>query len=72
MLKRFSQSAGVRRRIGEALAANPRSVARASASDTGTPDQDPARRHVPFIDAMWHGQHVMVPFGKHPTWRSAC
>jgi len=67
MLKRFSQSAGVRRRIGGALASYLTFVARTSPLVLDPPDGlDRARRHVPFIVAMWHGQHFMVPFGK-PT-----
>jgi lysophospholipid acyltransferase (LPLAT)-like uncharacterized protein len=66
MLKRLSQSDGVRRFIGESLARYLTFVARTSRPLVIDPPDayERVRRSVPFIAAMWHGQHFMVPFGR--------
>jgi hypothetical protein len=66
MLKRLSQSDGVRRVVGESLAAYLTFVARTSRPLVIDPPDahEQVRRLVPFIVAMWHGQHFMVPFGR--------
>lgn len=66
MLKRLSQSAGVRRVIGESLAGYLTFVARTSRPLVVDPPDayDRVRHMVPFVVAMWHGQHFMVPFGR--------
>lgn len=33
--------------------------------------EDSVRPELPVIVAMWHGQHLMVPFGR-PDWMKAC
>lgn len=66
MLKRLSKSDGVRRWIGAALADYLTFVARTSRPLVIDPPDayERLRQSVPFIVAMWHGQHFMVPFGR--------
>jgi lysophospholipid acyltransferase (LPLAT)-like uncharacterized protein len=65
MLKRLSQSDGVRRFVGETLARYLQFVRRTSPLTLDPPDlYERVRPHEPFIVTMWHGQHFMVPFGR--------
>lgn len=65
MLKRLSQSDGVRRFVGETLARYLMFVRRTSPLTIEPADlYERVRPHQPFIVTMWHGQHFMVPFGR--------
>ena len=63
MLKRVGQSRTVQRMAGETLAAWLRFV-HATSRFADWPDDlyAPIRGEYPYIVAMWHGQHFLVPF----------
>jgi lysophospholipid acyltransferase (LPLAT)-like uncharacterized protein len=63
MLKRIGQSRIVQRIAGEALAGWLRVVFRTSRfTDSPADLYGPIRDEYPYIVAMWHGQHFLVPF----------
>src|SRR6478735_5570226 len=63
MLKRIGQSSTVQRVAGEALAGWLRLVHGTSRFVDDPPDlYGPIRDEYPYIVAMWHGQHFLVPF----------
>jgi lysophospholipid acyltransferase (LPLAT)-like uncharacterized protein len=63
MLKRIGQSKGVQGLAGEALAAYLRFVHSTSRFVDDPADlYGPIRGEYPYIVAMWHGQHFLVPF----------
>jgi lysophospholipid acyltransferase (LPLAT)-like uncharacterized protein len=63
MLKRLGQSKTVQRLAGETLAAWLR-VVHATSRFVSLPEDlyAPIRGEYPYIVAMWHGQHFLVPF----------
>lgn len=63
MLKKIGQSALVQRLVGEGLALWLRFIRATSRfSDSPADLYGPIRDHYPYIVAMWHGQHFLVPF----------
>lgn len=72
MLKRIGRSAPVQAALGNLLAGYLRLVGRTSRLVLEPPDLfdrlDPQK---PFICALWHGQHFMIPLGKRPQDRYA-
>jgi lysophospholipid acyltransferase (LPLAT)-like uncharacterized protein len=63
MLKRIGQAKAVQKVAGEALAAWLRFVRATSRFADDPPDlYGPLRDQYPYIVAMWHGQHFLVPF----------
>ena len=72
MLKRFGRSPAVQAALGWLFAAYLRLVQRTNAF--GTDPSDLFARldaDLPFICALWHGQHFMIPLGKRPQDRYA-
>jgi lysophospholipid acyltransferase (LPLAT)-like uncharacterized protein len=64
---RFAQEA-----IGRTLAGYLRLVRRTNRFVTEPADiLDQVRPELPLIFAMWHGQHIMIPFAR-PDWMPAC
>src|SRR6478752_3915244 len=63
MLKKIGQSALVQRLVGEGLALWLRFI-RVTSRFTDQPADlyGPIRDNYPYIVAMWHGQHFLVPF----------
>ncbi len=72
MLKRIGRSAPVQTALGRLLAGYLRLVGRTSTLVLDPPDLferlDP---QMPYICALWHGQHFMIPLGKRPQDRYA-
>ncbi|MHB2167014.1 lysophospholipid acyltransferase family protein [Alsobacter sp. R-9] len=72
MLKGIGRSAPVQAALGRMLAGYLRVVGRTSRVVLDPPDLfqrlDPLK---PFICALWHGQHFMIPLGKRPQDRYA-
>ena len=63
MLKKIGQSALVQRLVGEGLALWLRFIRVTSRfSDSPADLYGPIRAQYPYIVAMWHGQHFLVPF----------
>ena len=72
MLKRIGQSQGVQTLLGRLLAAYLRLVKRTNRFSFDPPDlYEQLDREAPFICALWHGQHFMIPLGKRPQDRYA-
>ncbi len=72
MLKRLGRSAPVQTALGRMLAGYLRLVGRTSRLVLDPPDLfDRLDREKPFICALWHGQHFMIPLGKRPQDRYA-
>lgn len=58
--------------IGRLLAGYLRLVQRTNRITIEPPDiYDNVRPELPLIIAMWHGQHIMIPFAR-PDWMPAC
>jgi hypothetical protein len=72
MLTGLLGSAPVQSGLGRLLAAYLRLVGRTNRFVTDPPDLfDRLDREKPFICALWHGQHFMIPLGKRPQDRYA-
>jgi lysophospholipid acyltransferase (LPLAT)-like uncharacterized protein len=72
MLTGLLRSAPVQSGLGRLLAAYLRLVGRTNRFVTDPPDLfDRLDREKPFICALWHGQHFMIPLGKRPQDRYA-
>lgn len=72
MLKRLGRSAPVQAALGRLLAGYLRLVGRTSTVVLDPPDLfDRLGPQTPFICALWHGQHFMIPLGKRPQDRYA-
>ncbi len=69
MLKRIGRHPRVLSGIGSFLATYLQFVYRTNRFVIEPSDaHDRVSEHLPVIVAMWHGQHFMVPFAKHPDW----
>jgi lysophospholipid acyltransferase (LPLAT)-like uncharacterized protein len=69
MLKRIGRSDGVRRLIGETLAAYLLFVRRTNPLALEPADMyERVKAELPVIVAMWHGQHFMMPFARPDGW----
>lgn len=69
MLKQLGRSSAVRRVAGEALAAYLLLIRHTGTLVLDPPDMyDEMLRRSPFIVAMWHGQHFMMPFARPKDW----
>jgi lysophospholipid acyltransferase (LPLAT)-like uncharacterized protein len=72
MLKNFGQSPWVQAKLGRLLAGYLRFVKRTNRFSVDPPDlYDRLDADAPFICALWHGQHFMIPLGKRPQDRYA-
>lgn len=72
MLKRMGRSAPVQAGLGRLLAGYLRLVGRTSTLVLDPPDLfERIEPQMPFICALWHGQHFMIPLGKRPQDRYA-
>src|SRR4051794_31908526 len=72
MLKSFGQSPWVQAQLGRLLAAYLRLVKRTNRFSVDPPDLfERLDADKPFICALWHGQHFMIPLGKRPQDRYA-
>jgi lysophospholipid acyltransferase (LPLAT)-like uncharacterized protein len=72
MLKRIGRAAPVQAALGNLLASYLRLVGRTSRLVLDPPDLfDRLEPNTPFICALWHGQHFMIPLGKRPQDRYA-
>jgi lysophospholipid acyltransferase (LPLAT)-like uncharacterized protein len=72
MLKSIAQAAAVQRTLGRLLAGYLKLVGRTNRFATDPPDLfDRLEKDAPFICALWHGQHFMIPLGKRPQDRYA-
>jgi lysophospholipid acyltransferase (LPLAT)-like uncharacterized protein len=72
MLKSIGQSSWVQTLLGRLLAAYLRLVKRTNRWSTDPADLfDRLDADKPFICALWHGQHFMIPLGKRPQDRYA-
>lgn len=72
MLKQVGQSVPVQAALGRMLAGYLRLVGRTNRFAQDPPDLFARlERDAPFICALWHGQHFMVPLGKRPQDRYA-
>lgn len=70
MLKSLWRSRPVQETMGSLLAAYLRFVQRTNRFVVATPDAyDWLKTQEPYILAMWHGQHFMIPIGKTPEQR---
>jgi lysophospholipid acyltransferase (LPLAT)-like uncharacterized protein len=72
MLKRIGRAAPVQAALGRLLAGYLRLVGRTSTLLLDPPDLfERLEPQGPFICALWHGQHFMIPLGKRPQDRYA-
>ncbi|MCZ8101219.1 MAG: lysophospholipid acyltransferase family protein [Burkholderiales bacterium] len=72
MLKRIGRAATVQAALGRLLAGYLRLVGRTSTLLLDPPDLfERLEPQGPFICALWHGQHFMIPLGKRPQDRYA-
>jgi lysophospholipid acyltransferase (LPLAT)-like uncharacterized protein len=72
MLRQIGRSAVVQRTLGRMLAGYLKLVGRSNRFATDPPDLfDRLDADAPFICALWHGQHFMIPLGKRPQDRYA-
>jgi lysophospholipid acyltransferase (LPLAT)-like uncharacterized protein len=72
MLKSIGQSPWVQALLGRLLASYLRFVKRTNRFTVDPPDlYEQLDREAPFICALWHGQHFMIPLGKRPQDRYA-
>jgi lysophospholipid acyltransferase (LPLAT)-like uncharacterized protein len=72
MLKRIGRSAPVQTCVGKLLAGYLKLVGASNRFSTDPPDLfERLEAHKPFICALWHGQHFMIPLGKRPQDRYA-
>ncbi len=72
MLKSFGQSPRVQALLGRLLAGYLRLVQRTNTLILDPPDlYEQLDGAAPFICALWHGQHFMIPLGKRPQDRYA-
>jgi lysophospholipid acyltransferase (LPLAT)-like uncharacterized protein len=72
MLRRIARSAAVQRTLGRLLAGYLKVVGRTNRFATDPPDLfEMLEKDAPFICALWHGQHFMIPLGKRPQDRYA-
>jgi lysophospholipid acyltransferase (LPLAT)-like uncharacterized protein len=72
MLKRIGRAAPVQAALGRLLAGYLRLVGRTSTLVLDPPDLfERLEPQTPFICALWHGQHFMIPLGKRPQDRYA-
>jgi lysophospholipid acyltransferase (LPLAT)-like uncharacterized protein len=72
MLSDLARSAAVQAALGRGLAGYLRLVSRTNDFVTDPPDLfERLDREKPFICALWHGQHFMIPLGKRPQDRYA-
>ena len=68
MARRLGRSPFAQETIGFLLAAYLRLVQRTNRVTTAPADVDAAiAGHMPLIAAMWHGQHLMMPFARPMT-----
>jgi lysophospholipid acyltransferase (LPLAT)-like uncharacterized protein len=72
MVKPVGQSSWVQATLGRMLAGYLRLVKRTNRFSVDPPDlYERLDRDGPFICALWHGQHFMIPLGKRPQDRYA-
>ncbi|PSC04634.1 hypothetical protein SLNSH_12750 [Alsobacter soli] len=72
MLNRIGRSRAVQTAVGRLLAGYLRLVGRTNRFDVDPPDLfERLDAEAPFICALWHGQHFMIPLGKRPQDRYA-
>lgn len=72
MLKRIGRAVPVQAALGKLLAGYLKLVGRSNRFSTDPPDLFARlEADTPFICALWHGQHFMIPLGKRPQDRYA-